>query len=280
VPVYRDECVVLRTHKLGEADRILTMLSREHGKIRAVAKGVRRTGSKFGARLEPMMVADLQLYEGRSLDIVQQAESLGSYGAMIASDYASYTAGSVMVETADKLTDAEAGLQQYLLLVGALRSLSRREHDPQLTLDSYLLRALSVAGWSPSFGDCAVTGAPGPHSAFVVQLGGVVADSHAPPGAPRLAPQTLGLLAALLTGDWPTAEAADESTRNQASGVVAAYTQWHLERGLRSMQHLDREPGRPFRVPGTPAPEALAQAGEARPATRGSHPAAPTGGTP
>jgi len=244
VPVYRDECVILRTHKLGEADRILTMLSRNHGKIRAVAKGVRRTASKFGARLEPMMVADLQLYEGRSLDIVQQAESLGSYGAVIAGDYASYTAGSVMVETADKLTEAEAGLQQYLLLVGALRSLSRAEHAPQLTLDSYLLRALSVAGWSPSFGDCAVTGAPGPHSAFVVQLGGVVADDHAPPGSPRLTEEALALLSALLTGDWTVADAAPEGTRNQASGVVAAYTQWHLERGLRSLQHVDREPAR------------------------------------
>ncbi|MCJ0702274.1 DNA repair protein RecO [Frigoribacterium faeni] len=244
MPVYRDECVILRTHKLGEADRILTMLSRNHGKIRAVAKGVRRTASKFGARLEPMMVADLQLYEGRSLDIVQQAESLGSYGAVIAGDYASYTAGSVMVETADKLTEAEAGLQQYLLLVGALRSLSRSEHAPQLTLDSYLLRALSVAGWSPSFGDCAVTGAPGPHSAFVVQLGGVVADDHAPPGSPRLTEEALALLSALLTGDWTVADAAPEGTRNQASGVVAAYTQWHLERGLRSLQHVDREPAR------------------------------------
>jgi DNA repair protein RecO (recombination protein O) len=242
VPVYRDECVILRTHKLGEADRILTMLSRSHGKIRAVAKGVRRTASKFGARLEPFMVADLQLYEGRSLDIVTQAESIGSYGAAIVSDYASYTAASVLVETADKLTDAEAGLQQYLLLVGALRSLAQRAHDPQLILDSYLLRALSIAGWAPSFGDCAVTGAPGPHSAFVVQLGGVVADEAAPPGAPRLDPQTLALLGALLSGDWATAEAMGESTRNQASGVVAAYTQWHLERGLRSLQHVDHTP--------------------------------------
>jgi len=240
VPVYRDECVVLRTHKLGEADRILTMLSRQHGKIRAVAKGVRRTASKFGARLEPMMVADVQLYEGRSLDVVTQAESLGSYGALIAADYGAWTAASVMVETADKLTEAEAGLQQYLLLVGALRSLSRHEHDPQLTLDSYLLRALSIAGWSPSFGDCAVSGAPGPHSAFVVQLGGVVADEHAPPGVPRLDPVTLELLGALLSGEWDVAEAAADGTRDKASGVVAAYTQWHLERGLRSLQHVDR----------------------------------------
>jgi DNA repair protein RecO (recombination protein O) len=240
VPLYRDEAVVLRTHKLGEADRIVTMLSRQHGKIRAVAKGVRRTASKFGARLEPFMVADVQCYEGRSLDIITQAESLGSYGAEITSDYGSYTAASVMVETADKITDDDGSLQQYLLLVGALRSLARREHPPTLTLDSYLLRALSIAGWAPSFVDCAVTGAPGPHTAFVVQMGGVVANEVAPPGSPRLDPATLALLGALLTGDWDSADASEERHRSQASGVVAAYTQFHLERSLRSLQHVDR----------------------------------------
>ena len=161
MPVYRDEAVVLRTHKLGEADRILTLLTRRHGKVRAVAKGVRRTGSKFGARLEPFMVADLQLYEGRTLDVVTQAESLGSYGAEITQDYGSYTAANAMVEAADKLTEAEGSLQQYLLLVGALRSLARREHGASLTLDSYLLRALALAGWAPSFQDCARCGKTG-----------------------------------------------------------------------------------------------------------------------
>jgi DNA repair protein RecO (recombination protein O) len=186
------------------------------------------------------MVADVQLFEGRSLDTISQAESVGSYGAEITADYGSYTAASAMVETADKLTDAEPSLQQYLLLVGALRSLARAEHGSSLTLDSYLLRALSIAGWSPSFIDCAVTGAPGPHSAFVVQLGGVVADEVAPPGAPRLDRGTLGLLSSLLTGDWAAADAADDRTRSQASGVVAAYTQFHLDRGLRSLEHVDR----------------------------------------
>jgi DNA repair protein RecO (recombination protein O) len=243
VPVYRDEAVVLRTHKLGEADRIVTMLSRQHGKIRAVAKGVRRTSSKFGARLEPFMVADVQLYEGRSLDVVTQVESLGAYGALIADDYASYTAANAMVETADRLTDAEASLQQYLLLVGALRSLSRHEHGPGLTLDSYLLRALSLAGWAPSFQDCSRCGTPGPHDRLVVQLGGVVCADCAPPGAPHLDTATIGLLGALLTGDWETAEAADDGTRSKANGVVAAYTQWHLERGLRSLQHVQHDRG-------------------------------------
>lgn len=240
MPTYRDEAVVLRTHKLGEADRIVTLLSRGHGKIRAVAKGVRKTGSKFGSRLEPFMVADLQLYEGRSLDIVTQAESLGAYGALIAADYDSYTAASAMVETADRLTDADASLQQYLLLVGALRSLSRHEHEPVLTLDSYLLRALSIAGWAPSFDDCARCGAPGPHGAVVVQLGGVVCADCTPPGAPRVAPDVVVLLGALLTGDWGHAEMTEPSARSRASGVVAAYTQFHLERGLRSLEHVTR----------------------------------------
>lgn len=240
MPVYRDEAVVLRTHKLGEADRIVTLLSRQHGKIRAVAKGVRRTSSKFGSRLEPFMVVDAQFFEGRNLDTVTQVESLASYGAVIAGDYASYTAATAMVETADRITETEGSLQQYLLLVGALRSLSRREHGPGLTLDSYLLRALSIAGWAPSFDDCAVTGEPGPHSAFVVQLGGVVADEVAPPGTPRLTLEVVELLGALLAGDWVHAEASDDRSRSQASGVVAAYTQWHLERGLRSLQHVDR----------------------------------------
>jgi DNA repair protein RecO (recombination protein O) len=240
VPVYRDEAVVLRTHKLGEADRIVTMLTRQHGKVRAVAKGVRRTASKFGARLEPFMVADVQLYEGRSLDIITQAESLGSYGAQITSDYPSYTAASAMVETADKLTESEVSLQQYLLLVGALRSLARKEHGASLTLDSYLLRALSMAGWAPSFQDCSRCGAVGDHSAIVVQLGGVVCDNCAPPGSPRLGRDTIDLLSSLLSGDWEHAEAADERTQAQATGIVAAYTQWHLERGLRSLAHVSR----------------------------------------
>lgn len=238
--IYRDEAVVLRTHKMDESDRLVIMLSRRHGKRRAVAKGVRRTGSRFGARLEPFMVIDVQCHVGRNLDTVRQVEILGSYGAEIAADYARYTAASAMVEAADRITDDDGSLQQFLLLVSALRSLARGEHAPGLTLDSYLLRSLSIAGWAPSFADCAVTGAPGPHSAFVPQLGGVVSDEMAPPGSARLDAATLQLLGALLSGEWAAAEASEERTRSHAGGIVAAYTQYHLERGLRALPHVDR----------------------------------------
>ncbi|MFT4233642.1 MAG: DNA repair protein RecO [Microbacterium sp.] len=239
MPTYRDDAVVLRTQKLGEADRIVTMLTRQHGKVRAVAKGVRRTSSKFGARLEPFMVVDAQFYIGRSLDIVQQADSQGAYGADIVPDYARYTAASAMVETAERVNEAEHSPQQYFLLVGALRSLARGEHAPQATLDSYLLRALALAGWSPSFDDCAKCGAPGPHERWVVQLGGIVCENCAPAGSPRIAPETIELLSALLAGEWDIVDAVDPRELNRASGLVAAFSQHQLERTIRSLSLVE-----------------------------------------
>ncbi len=119
--IYRDEAIVLRAQKLGEADRIVTLLTREHGQVRAVAKGVRKTMSRFGARLEPFMLIDVQLYEGRSLDTVTQVETIGPYGLAIVADYARYTAATAMLETAERLTETERepALQQFLLLAGA-----------------------------------------------------------------------------------------------------------------------------------------------------------------
>ncbi len=239
---YRDDAVVLRTHKLGEADRIIILLTKHHGQVRAVAKGVRRTSSRFGARLEPFMVADLQLVSGRTLDVVTQAVAKGAYGTAIASDYTSYTAAAAMVETAEKLSDADAdsGTAQYNLLVGALASLSRSAHPPELILDSYLLRALATGGWAPSFTDCARCGVPGPHTAFSAPLGGMVCGDCRPPGSPAPAPETVGLLGALLTGDWTTADASDGVHRREAAGLVASYLQWHLERSLKSLKHVER----------------------------------------
>jgi DNA repair protein RecO (recombination protein O) len=239
---YRDDAVVLRTHKLGEADRIITLLTKHHGQVRAVAKGVRRTSSRFGSRLEPFMVVDLQLVSGRSLDIVTQAVAKGAYGTSIASDYGRYTVAAAMTETAEKLTDvdAESGTAQYSLLVGALAALSRGEHPAELILDSYLLRALATGGWAPSFTDCARCGAAGPHDAFSAPLGGVVCPQCRPPGSPAPAPETVILLAALLSGDWATADSSASVHRREAAGLVAAYLQWHLERALKSLKHVER----------------------------------------
>ena len=240
--LYRDEGVVLRTQKLGEADRIVTLLTRHTGRVRAVGKGVRRTSSRFGARLEPFMHVDAQLYTGRTLDVVTQVETLSPYGRAIAADYPRWTAATAMAETAERLTpmEREPATQQFLLLVGGLRTLAGAAHDPTLVLDAYLLRSLAVAGWAASFTDCARCGAPGPHRAFAVAAGGAVCPACRPPGSAAPAPQTLQLLSALLTGNWAVADTSDPRTRREGSGLVAAYLQWHLERGVRSLRHVER----------------------------------------
>ena len=240
--LYRDEGVVLRTQKLGEADRIITLLTRAHGRVRAVGKGVRRTRSKFGSRLEPFTHVDLQVYEGRTLDVVQQAETLTSYGDRIVADYSRYTAGTAMLETAERLTaeEREPATQQFLLLVGGLRTLADALHAPGLVLDAFLLRSLAVAGYAASFDDCARCTRPGPHPFFNVPAGGVVCGSCRPPGSVSPARETLDLLAALLSGDWALADASDTRHRREGNGLVTAYLQWHLERGLRSLPLVER----------------------------------------
>jgi DNA repair protein RecO (recombination protein O) len=253
MPLYRDEAVVLRVHKLGEADRIITLLTRRHGRVRAVGKGVRRTTSRFGARLEPGSHIDVQLYtrlapeqhlpggQGRGLDVVQQTDSLGAYGAQLAGDYPRWTAVSAICETGEQLTDeGEPSLRLYLLVVGALRALVEREHDPGLVLDAFFLRAASMSGWEPALRECAKCSAPGPHAAFNVAAGGTVCLDCRPAGSARPQPETVTLMSALLGGDWLLADASSPSARREANGLVAAHLQWHLERGLRSLPLVDR----------------------------------------
>ncbi len=246
--LFRDDGIVLRTQKLGEADRIITLLTRRHGRVRAVARGVRRTKSKFGARLEPFTHVDVQFFArggdlvGRGLPLCTQSETIAPYGGPIVADYERYTAGSAMLETAERFTDheGEPAVQQYLLLVGALRTLAAGDHDARLVLDAFLLRSLAVNGYAPSFDDCAKCGMAGPNRFFAVGAGGVVCGECRVPGSVVPSRESLELLGALLGGDWETADACEPRHCREGSGLVAAYLQWHLERGLRSLRFVEK----------------------------------------
>lgn len=239
MPLYSDEAIVLRTRKLAEADRIITLLTRERGIVRAVAKGVRRTSSRFGSRLEPFTHVDLQLAEGRNLDTITQAVTRAPYGEAISADYDRYTAASVMLETAERLVaeEREPSVQQYLLLVGALRAMAAGEHRPGDVMDSFLLRSLAVAGYAPSFDGCARCGLEGPHRAFHPGSGGMLCADCRLPGSAQPTTGTITLLGALLAGNWDVVDVAEDRHRREARGLVAAYLAWHLERGLRSMPY-------------------------------------------
>jgi DNA repair protein RecO (recombination protein O) len=259
VSIYRDDGIVLRTHKLGEADRIVTLLGRRSGRVRAVAKGVRRTKSRFGARLEPFTHVDLLLYTGRSLDVITQAETVRPYGEPLAGDYPRYTTGTAMLETAERFTpvEKEPALRQFLLLVGGLRALGEGVHDPRLVLDAYLLRSLAVAGYAPALDECAVCGTRGPDAgtggsgpeaaarpaatlrAFGIAAGGLLCRSCRVPGSATPAVPTIALMTALLRGDWEQADASEHRHQVECSGLVAAYLQWHLEHSIRSLRHVE-----------------------------------------
>ncbi len=240
--LYRDTGVVLRVQKLGEADRIVTLLTRRHGRVRAVAKGVRRTTSRFGARLEPFGHVDVQCYTGRTLDVVTQVVTVDGFGARLVTDYGRYTTGCAVLETAERLAGAEGEpvLRLYLLVVGALRALADGQRDTSLVLDAFLLRAMTAAGWAPALSECARCARPGSHRAFSVAAGGAVCGGCRPAGSATPSPETLRLLQALVDGDWPVAESAPPAARREGSGLVAAHLQWHLERQLRSLPLVER----------------------------------------
>ncbi len=116
--------MVLRTVKLGETDRIVTIFTQGNGKIRAVAKGVRRPGSRFGARLEPTSHVALQCYKGRELDVVTQVETIDANRAL-REHYGCLTHSVSMLEAVDQVSpDRERNPAVYRMLVGALKTLA------------------------------------------------------------------------------------------------------------------------------------------------------------
>ena len=232
--LYSDEGIVLRTAKLGEADRIITLFTRGHGKVRAVAKGVRRTKSRFGARLEPFMRVSLLLAEGRSLDNVSQAESIAAYAGAISGDYEDYRAANVICETLNDLvtTEHEPQPAQYQLIVGALHALAARAHHAQTICESYVLRALALAGWTPRLHACVVCGRTDGLTFFSSAAGGAMCMADHTPEAKPTNAAVLRQLRALLDGDWRTLEPGTER-------LVEDWAQYYLERPIRSLRLLD-----------------------------------------
>ncbi|GAA4388986.1 DNA repair protein RecO [Tsukamurella soli] len=258
---------MLRQHKLGEADYILTLLTRENGLVRAVAKGIRRPRSRFGASLELFAHVDLQLYPGRSLDTVTQVHSIAAYSGDLAADYGRYTTACAVIETAERLAGEERAPvpELHRLTVGALREVARGTRDRELILVSYLLRAMDIAGWAPTLTLCARCGGDGGERrdgtpalrAFHVAAGGAVCVHCRPPGSAIPAPGVLDLMVALHRGDWAFADTASDRVRSQAAGLAAAHLQWHVGRQLRSLPLIERhaphsrvQPGRNEEVDG------------------------------
>lgn len=239
---YRDQGIVLRTWKLGETDRILSLLSAGRGKLRAVAKGVRRPGSRFGGRLEPYSLVDLQLYEGRSLDGISQAELVAPHAAVRA-EFGRSACASVMVEVVDAV--AQEGQREprlYLLLRSALGALDAAPPDPTVFLDAFLLRAAASQGFPVRMTVCAVCDRPGPHPYLSVVRGGALCADDAAPGTKAVPPAVVEMLTLLASDRWADLAhvGADTDGRDVAASYVRAFVEHHLDRRLRGYDLVPR----------------------------------------
>lgn len=234
-----DEGVVLRTHRLGEADRIVVVMTAEHGKVRAVAKGVRKTNSKLGARLEPLTSVSLLLWKGRSeLMTVSQAEVLERHWN-IRGDLDRMTAGLSLLEVVDQVgQDEHPDTALLSTLTKALRVLDDTSRDALLVAPSFFLRVLELEGAVPVLDACALCGDDeGDLVAFDLSVGGVLCR-QCRRGRPLSAP-ALALLRAILGGGLgdvlagPPPEGAQEVVELATEAMEV-----HLDRRLRSVRSV------------------------------------------
>jgi len=253
MPLYKEQGVVLRSQKLGEADKIVTVMTQGSGKIRAVAKGIRKTTSRFGARLEPFTHVSLMVYRGRgALDTVSQAEIVTPFLA-VRNDLGLFAAGETMLEAVDKVAEEhERNVRLFMLLLTGLRALEVRPTDPAAAAESFLLKLLSLSGFHPSLTACAVCGAPSPDR-FASGQGGAVCATDADFDAGHVSTDALEHLAALGgTGMVEAGElATDPTTRRESRALLFGFAEYHLERRMKSLPILARG----LRVDPAPRPD-------------------------
>lgn len=232
--LYRDAGVVLRTYKLRESDRIVVLMTQDHGKVRAVARGVRKGSSKFGGRLEPLSHVALLLNEGRELDSVSQAESLDHF-RVIREDLHRMSSGIAMLEAVDQIAqEREPNPRLYQMLVGALRTLSAR--PAPLLVPAFYWKVLAAAGVHPQLDVCVSCNEPEPLVSFDLDEGGVLCRSCRR-GVP-ISPGALALMRRILGGDMVSALEEPASPEVHAVEVLATKAfEHHVERRLKAV-HL------------------------------------------
>ena len=237
--LYRDIGVVLRTYKLRESDRIVVVHTAENGKVRAVAKGVRKTKSKFGARLEPMSHVRLQLYRGRELDIVTQAESVEPLAPMLSSlDRASQ--GLAVIEAVDQLSlEREPNVQLYRMLVGVLRTIATSPSP--LNVAAFYWKLLANEGMRPELDRCLRCGETEPDVQFVafdLNEGGVLCRTCR--SGQSISPGALTVLREILGGQLVQALAREESPiTHEVSALATRALEFHIERHLRAVAMVE-----------------------------------------
>jgi DNA repair protein RecO (recombination protein O) len=240
IGLYRAQGIVLRSIRLGESDRIITFFTQGHGRLRGVAKGARKSKSRFGGRLDAFTHVDLQLYRGRSdLDIVTQADILGR-PRRIRADYAAFCAAAAMADAVDRTTpERERNVSAFLLLKSALQALEDGATDPPLLAYAFLAKLTSMAGLHPTLRAC-VDCASDTVVAFSHGRGGAVCGSCVERADPKVDDQLLTSWALLLEQEWNHLRTIDMpvAAQRELGNMLLTFVQWHTETRFRAFAVL------------------------------------------
>ena len=246
---FRSQAIILSRRDFGESDRLLTLFTPRHGKIRAIAKGARKPSAKLSGHVELFARSDCVIHRGRSLDILTQAELVDPYLGL-RDDLGRGAYGNYIAEMLDRFTadEEEAGDQLFMLLHETLSRIADAE-DPRLAARFFELQLLDLVGFRPELQECVITRAdllPEPQF-FSNEEGGVVSRAAAPHLTSRLLEldfDTLKLLRHLqrssdsydaLGGLRITAEQHENAERIQLSYITHL-----LERKLESVDFIRR----------------------------------------
>lgn len=234
--LYRDVAVVLRTYKLGEADRIVVLMTRGRGKVRSVAKGVRRTTSKFGSRLEPGSYVQVQMYEGRGeLDIVNQAETVEPFHRT-REDLSRLSRASSLLEAVDQLAqERDPDHRLFDMLTGGLLTVERR--NPPMVCAAFYLKLLAAEGVAPELDSCVGCDEDGGPFFMALEDGGVRCRSCG--GGRPISDSALSVSRAVLGGGLNTVlDLPEGAVTHEVEAFATAALEGHVERRLRSLRLL------------------------------------------
>lgn len=245
---YRVRALALRKTKLGESDLIVTLLAADGCQIRAVAKGARKTKSRFGARLEPFSVADLMLSPGRSLEIVTEAETVTSHDAL-RSDYDRLRAASVIADFLDKVSvECQAEERLFALATATLDVIEVAQiADLRSLVVAFLVKGMAMQGYRPQLAACACCASatdPG-DVRFSLAAGGIVcpACAGADLSVVPVASDVPVVIDALLRTKLAEIAAlgVPEVAMNDAFRLVKAFVSYHLPARMKALDAYVRE---------------------------------------
>lgn len=252
-PVYSDRGIVLRSYKLGESDKILRVLTRQHGKRSAVAKGVRKTTSRFGARLEPLTCARLLMHRGRSMDTISQVEIETSFHE-VREDLDLFVHASAMAELVDCITEEhDPHPELFDIMLNGLGLLKENPERAPFVLAFFEYRVLAVEGFELQTTACAgCGGATGEGEvSFSLNLGGLVCDACRGEGrrnAGKLirvgggTARLLSWMSANELGDWP-AGARDPRAEGEIRFLMDRVLEHWMEKEFKSHRVMKVMPG-------------------------------------